>query len=142
MKANANKHTGIVTISLGGTTAKLVYDYAAIAEFQNEFGQKADINDFKIDQIVDTLLIGLKRHNPEITKEQVYAASPPMAEISDWIIMAFIYSQHGPEKGGLVIDETRKVVDDLEKKTKAVTPATTKKAAPKPAKKSTKSRKT
>ena len=115
--ANANKHTGIVTISIGGKSAKLVYDYEAIAAFQAEFGKKADINDFGLTQLVDTLLIGLKRHNPDITKEEIFKASPPVAQMSDWLVKAFLYAQHGPEEGGKIIDEAEALGRDLQKKT-------------------------
>lgn len=117
-----NKYTGVVDVQIGDKKAKLVYDWAAIAEFQSTFGKEADINSFDIDQIATTLLIGLKRHNPEITKDDIFETSPAVAYISDCIAESFLYAQLGPEKAKALVEEARKqekdVLAQVKKKTK------------------------
>lgn len=110
-----NKYTGEVDIKIGDKSAKLVYDWKAIAAFQSKFGKNSNINDFDINQICDTLLIGLQKHNPEITKDDIFDSSPAMTYITDCIVEAFIYAQYGAEKGGEIVTEALKTSDALKK---------------------------
>jgi hypothetical protein len=112
-----NKYTGEVDVKLGNKSYKLIYDWRAISEFQSRFGKDANLNDFSIDQIAETLLIGLKKyHESDVTLEDIFDASPAMGYVSDCIIEAFVYSQHGPEKGAEIIKDAKKLDEDIKKK--------------------------
>ena len=115
-----NKYTGEVDIKIKDKVYKIVYDWRAISEYQTKFGKDADLNNFTLEQIAETLLIGLqKHHKEEITLDDIFEASPPMSYVSDCIVEAFIYAQHGPEEGSKIIDDAKNLVDDVKKKMKS-----------------------
>ncbi len=116
-----NKYLGEVPIKLGEKTYKIVYDWRAISEFQSKFGNNADVNTFSIDQIAETLVIGLSKHHPDITLDDIMAASPPIGYVSDCIVEAFVYAQHGVEEGKKMIDEAKNIVKESKKKPKKTT---------------------
>ena len=115
-----NKYTGEVDVKLGDKTYKLVFNWKAIAEYQSEFGIDAQIESFTINQIARVLQIGLSTKHPEVTIDDIMDASPPMGYITDCIIEAFIYAQHGAENGGKIVEEARRIVEETEKKTKSL----------------------
>lgn len=117
----SNKYTGEVDIKIGNKNCKLVYDYRAIASYQTKFGKDANVNNFNIEEIVDTLLIGLAKNNPEITKDDIFDSSPAMAYVTDCIVEAFLYAQYGVDEARKIIDEATKAAEDVKKKLKKTT---------------------
>lgn len=109
-----NKYTGEVHLKIGEKDCVLVYDWGAIAAYQSKFGKDARITDFGIDELCDALLIGLKKHNPEITKEFIMDNSTPLGQVVDAIIEAFVYAHNGVEKGIEILEASTKV-DELKK---------------------------
>jgi hypothetical protein len=116
-----NKYTGEVKLSLGDRYYVLVYDWLAISEFQTRFGVDANVSKFNISEMAETLLIGLKRHHPDVTIDDLREASPPISYVSDKIVEAFIYAQHGKEKGIEILEEASRAADEIEEEVKKKT---------------------
>ena len=120
-----NKYTGEVDFKLGDKTYTLVFDWRAIAEYQSRFGKDANIEDFSLEQIAETLLIGLKKHHPDISIDDIMDQSPPLGYVSDCIIEAFVYAHHGVEEGRRIIDEAKNVAEQLQEEVKKKTKSKT-----------------
>ena len=112
----SNKYTGEVDFKLGEKALKVVFDLRAVAKFQSTFGNDADVDQFSLEQLIKTLIIGLEKHHSDITEEEIYEANPPIENISDAIVAGFIYAKKGPEEGQKIIDEALKAADELKKK--------------------------
>lgn len=118
-----NKYTGEVDVKLGDKKYTLVFDWRAIAEFQSTFGKEADVTKFGLSEIADTLLIGFKKHHPDLTIDDIMDASPAIGYVSDCIVEGFIYAQHGAEEGAKIVESARETMteiqDSVKKKTKS-----------------------
>lgn len=112
-----NKYTGEAIINIAGKDCKVVYNYQAISKFQSKYGKNADINDFNLDDLVTTLLIGFEEHSSDVTKDDILKSSPPMVKLSDVIVEAFLYAQYGVEDAIEIMNRADKAVKDVKKKT-------------------------
>ena len=119
-----NKYTGEVSIKIGAKEYTLVYDYRAISAFHTKFGINVEIDKMSIDQLVDVIVIGLKKkhfeHSESDLREMIFEASPPTAVMADAVTKAFLYAQHGSEVANEIIEAASKAQENI-KKTLAAT---------------------
>lgn len=100
----ANAHRGEVDIRIGERVAVLRFGWAAIAEIQNAFGKDFEvvfgsaILEMNVDVLSQILVIGLKEKWPEVTQQEIIAASPPLAKVTQAVQLALRYAFHGTEE--------------------------------------------
>lgn len=95
-----NKYTGEVEIQLGGKTLKLVYDFRALSKITSKHGKDAlqtILQGLDVDLIASVLHIGLVKHQPLITIEEIMEASPPVVPMIKAIDEAMTYALYGAE---------------------------------------------
>lgn len=110
----SNPYFGELKVSIGGRDATLTYDWLAISEAQGRYGNEAlDGVSAALDPkiIAGLLEIGFKKHNPELSAEEIIRLSPPLVHAVKWISDALMLAFLGPE--GL----PKSKADSAEKKT-------------------------
>jgi hypothetical protein len=96
-----NKYAGETDILIGDKKCTLVFNWRAIAEIHSTLGKDfiADLqNNVNPATIADVLLIGLKKLNPEVTREQILDASPPLLQTVQTVAEAIGFAYFGAEK--------------------------------------------
>ena len=114
----SNPYTGQVDLRIGETDAKLEFDWRAISAFQSKFGKDKGVDDLSLLEVAETIKIGLEKHNPDISLDDIMDESIPLAVATDKILEAFIYAQHGPDRGKEIISELVEEAQEIEKKSK------------------------
>ncbi len=95
-----NAHIGDVEVDIGGKKYRLRYDWKAISEVQAQFGTgniSSLFSQASPDFVAGMLLIGLRRHHPDLTKEQLFEASPPISDTLKKIDLALNIAMFGPK---------------------------------------------
>jgi hypothetical protein len=96
-----NGYTGDVQIPIGGKHYTLRFDYAAISELRSSHDEgviKSLFADPDPNQVAEIIVIGLKRHHPEIKIEEILDHSPPLYPSINKIDLALTYAYFGPEE--------------------------------------------
>ena len=112
-----NKYTGEVEILLADKPYKLVYDWRALAEVQTKHGGnilKELFNGISPATIADILVIGMKKHHPEMTVDTLMDISPPFIPMVQALDKALAYSYFGAED--TVEASGEKQVSEVDKK--------------------------
>jgi hypothetical protein len=93
------KYNGEVKVKLGGKDYTIVYNWAALADIQEKHGFNLLLNlaNAKIDAVADVLLVGLKKHHPDVTKEFLLEASPPLIPLLTALNEAVTYCFYGAD---------------------------------------------
>ena len=95
-----NKYTGEVSLETRNKTLTVAYDWSAIAALRSEYTDEeidSVFNNPDIKTIAKVLLIGLKKHHPDMTIDAVYESSPPFVPTINAIKEAFTYAYFGNE---------------------------------------------
>lgn len=95
-----NKFTGEVPITIGGKKCSLVYDWKAIAAVQTNYGNSpiSELLSVANTRALAVLLsIGLEKHHPEITAEQILNESPPYIPAVKAVDQALAYAYFGAD---------------------------------------------
>ena len=91
-------HTGEYKYKIGDDEFVLVYDWRALSRVQTTYGHDVFRNIFKLPaDVADILLIGMKTHHPEMTKDRVLDLSPPLFTAIKAIDKALTFSYFGPD---------------------------------------------
>lgn len=83
---------------LSDQTFLLDFDWPALAKVYEQFGATADL--FNPSVLGEVVVLGLKRHHPDITLAAVHAGSPPVVEVIRTVDRAlkFAYSGIDPDQ--------------------------------------------
>lgn len=101
-----NPERGEVPLALpGGPTLKLALDYQAAAALTAKFGEQWDtvishaVATYDGRKIAEAIEILAARHQPDLTADEVFKASPPILKVSDALRMTmqvFLTGSAGP----------------------------------------------
>lgn len=96
-----NKYTGEVEVKIGNKLCKLVFDWRCLAEIQTKYGVdilKELSHGISFDIVADVLAIGLKKHNPEMTKDAILDESPAFVSMVKAIDKALAFAYFGADE--------------------------------------------
>lgn len=102
MSKAANKYMGEAPLVLDGKTHSVVFDYAAIAEAQEKLGTEALVKigvlgSLAVREMCELAAIGLKKHHPNVTADDLMRLSPPIAHMRKACDDALTYAFFGAE---------------------------------------------
>lgn len=95
----ANKYTADVPLRLGERRVTLRYDWAAMARLQTEapgWAGKLGLG-MELGLLAQIVAIGLQKHHPGTTAEDVMAASPALKQTIEAVDRAAVYAVYGPD---------------------------------------------
>jgi hypothetical protein len=90
-----NKYAGETPILLGDAEYKLVYDWKALAEIHSLHGADAFKKNLDPNVLVDIVVCGLKKNHPQITRDFVLNASPPLLPTINTVAAAVNLAYYG-----------------------------------------------
>lgn len=101
----SNPYTGETKITIGGQECSLVFDWKALAAIHAQLGPDAVRNTLNKEAIwkqspdvyVKMIHIGLARHHPDMTLEQVMDGLPPFAQTLTIITEALLVGYFGKD---------------------------------------------
>lgn len=116
-----NSYTGEVAVNIGGKPYKLLFDWAAIAKLHTKFGaenMEGLVRQSNISDLAEIVAIGLERHHPEMSADDVMKASPAILEVQASLDWALSVAYLGAEVAEKVKDSIQKAAqpEDDEKK--------------------------
>lgn len=93
---------------LSDQTFLLDFDWPALAEIYKRFGATADL--FNPEILGEVVVLGLRRHHPDITLAVVHAGSPPVVEVIRTVDRAlkWAYSGVDPDQPALSGNNTNR----------------------------------
>ncbi|QQP94056.1 hypothetical protein IGS68_35180 (plasmid) [Skermanella sp. TT6] len=80
-------------IVLGDRTFLLDFDWPALSQIYRDYGPTRDLFDPEV--LGGIVLIGLKRHHPDVTADTLTAASPPIVQVVAAVDRALRYAYDG-----------------------------------------------
>lgn len=94
-----NPITGETTVTLGEKDYRLQYTWNALAQISKKYGEDANLFDPTI--LADVVAIGLHKHHPEVSAQQVTDFSAPIVDVIAAVHAALNFAYFG-EKGSPV----------------------------------------
>lgn len=92
-----NQHTGEVDFHLGERKLTMQFDWRAMARAHAELGPNAlrGVYDQSPEEVAKVMAIGLAKHHPEITAEDIMNASPPWLPAMQQLDRAITFAYFG-----------------------------------------------
>lgn len=114
--AKTNKHKGCVPLKIGSVESTLVYDWTALSTLKAQFTdeQLQNLPKLPLQDIMGILLAGLALHNPELTQDDIQAASPAIMDVYKAIDTALLYAYHGPETADQILASINEIQKNME----------------------------
>jgi hypothetical protein len=111
-----NKYTGEVECQIGEQKGILLFDWAAMSVVQSVLTQQ-DLDNLvtvPADKLAECLAAGFKAKSPDITKEVIMEASPPIMYVCERFDRAMLYALHGPEDARKILEVADRLNEEAE----------------------------
>ena len=90
-----NAVTGEKIIEIDGQKLVMRFDWRALSEVEQKFGDKPNL--FDPDTVAGVAAIGLRAQHPEMTAERIVELSPPLVPFANAVQQAVQWAYFGPE---------------------------------------------
>lgn len=92
-----SEHTGEYSLEMGGKKYTLKFGWKAISELTSTYGEDAleNLTLGNVDVLANVLVIGLKKHHPEITIEKIFDEDPPVLFAAEAVQKALMHAFYG-----------------------------------------------
>lgn len=94
------KHNAQVPLEIGEQKFTIFYGWNEIDDLQEKFGEKVLtdlVREAKPKTVIEILMVGLRVHQPNITKEEILKINPPIMGVVNTIDKALFLSYFGGE---------------------------------------------
>lgn len=114
-----NPYTGETPITIGGTEYTLVLDWRALSKIKSLFSEKVwtDLKGADPEVLAEVLAIALNKKHPEVTKETILDASPPLVSVISALDKAVAAAYFGADGIPKKADSAPEGEDSSKKKT-------------------------
>ncbi len=121
-----SKLTGTLEIKIAEKAVTLFYGYKEITEIMERFGEEAFENTSKRNplEIVDLIIIGTRKHSPDVTRDFIIDANPPIIEMMQAIDKAYGYSYFGVKRAEEIEKLLKEAREGNDQKKKEASPTT------------------